>query len=99
MTTLNVRDGYIALPRRLSLALGVAFLSQTAYLVWHASKLDSRIEQLEVTDRRLIERDQSLVTKVEGLERDRDRLARVEEQVRIATDLLREIRQEVRARR
>ncbi|WP_280113511.1 hypothetical protein [Methylobacterium nodulans] len=36
---------------------------------------------------------------VESLERDRDRLVRLEDQVRIATDLLREIRQEIRAPR
>lgn len=96
MTTLNVRDGYIALPRRISLALGVAFLSQSAYLIWHMSKFDSHIEQLDATDRRLIDRDQALSVRIDALDRDRDRLARVEEQIRIATDLLREIRQEMR---
>ncbi|TDR94217.1 hypothetical protein [Enterovirga rhinocerotis] len=106
MTTLNVSEGYVAFPRRLSLAIAISFalalVSQTAGLSWYAAKLDSRIAELEQADRRLAargdERFHAILMRIEVLERDRDRLARLEERVTTATELLREIRQEVRRR-
>lgn len=107
MTTLTVEEGYIAFPKRLSLAiaisLGSALVGQTAGLAWYAAKLDSRIGELEAGDRRIMDRSNErygmIVVRLDALERDRDRIARVEEQVRSVADLLREIRQEMRPRR
>jgi len=100
MTTLNIDDGYVALPRRVAIgaffALAFAAIAPVGTMSWYVSKLDSRIETLEATDRRLADKDTAMTERIEQLDRDRDRLARVEEQVRIATDLLREIRQDLR---
>jgi hypothetical protein len=100
-------DGYVALPQRTSIAIAVSFalalIGQTAGLAWYASKLDSRVAELELADRRLSERGderfKALVMRLDTLERDRDRLARLEERVTVATDLLREIRSDMRGPR
>ncbi|ACL62047.1 hypothetical protein [Methylobacterium nodulans] len=104
-STADPAGGAIILPKRASLwAVGAVLASAAAQLVWagsYAAKIESRLEDLSASDTRILTRlDERYATvsgRVESLERDRDRLVRLEEQVRIATDLLREIRQEIRA--
>lgn len=92
-------EGVLVLPKRVSLiVLGsmLAFLlAQTCGFVWAASKMDSRVESLEQADRRIMDRGDErfigLRTRIEVLERDRDRLTRVEEKIGFIRDTLQEV--------
>lgn len=100
MTTLNVEEGYIAFPRRLSLTIALGFAialsGQTGGFVWYAAKQDSRIENLEGADKRILDRGderwRSVGERLSVLERDRSsadiRLTRIEEQSRWTVDAL-----------
>ncbi|MFE1599943.1 hypothetical protein [Methylobacterium sp. ID0610] len=97
-------EGAVILPRRAPLwAAGTVLVSIAAQLLSagaYSAKVEARLEELAASDARILtrldERYAVISGRVESLERDRDRLVRLEEQVRIATDLLREIRQEMR---
>jgi hypothetical protein len=92
-------EGAVVLPKRMSLIVvlsALAFLlGQTIGLVWAASKLDSRIGALEESDNRILgrgnDRYAELRGRIEVLERDRDRLARVEEKVGFIWEAVREM--------
>ena len=107
MTSLRVEEGYVAFPKRLSLAIAISLASalvmQTAGLAWYAAKMDSRIAELESSDRRILDRSderyRAIGVRLDALERDRDRLVRVEEKVSAVAEILREIRQEMRPAR
>jgi hypothetical protein len=104
MKSVQIQEGYVAFPQRTSLAIALSFflglVTQTAGFAWYASKLDSRVGELEAGDQRLLirgnERYNELIGRVVSLEKDRDRLARVEEQVKGVAELLREIKIEIR---
>ncbi len=97
-------EGVIILPRRTSFRVITTLVVWVAgQLLWvgsYAARIDARLEDLGASDQRQAKRDDErhglVIGRIESLERDRDRLVRLEEQVRIATDLLREIRQEIR---
>ncbi|MET7243241.1 hypothetical protein ABZT49_07710 [Methylobacterium sp. EM32] len=104
MPTPDDAEGVIILPRRTSFwAMATLVVGLAGQLLWigsYAAKIDARLEDLAASDQRQAKRDDEryglVIGRLESLERDRDRLVRLEEQVRIATDLLREIRQEIR---
>ncbi|MGY2047945.1 hypothetical protein [Methylobacterium sp. JK268] len=100
----DLAEGAVLLPKRASLyAVAGVLASLAGQLVWFGSytaKIDSRFEDLAASDARILhqgdERHGAVTGRLEALERDRDRLTRLEAQMQIATDLLREIRQEMR---
>lgn len=87
------------LDRRVPLAIIGALIMQTLLLGWWTSKVDSRIENLERADTRtdtLIQARIKLADdRFDALQRDRDRIARVEEQIKSVLDLVRRIDQKL----
>jgi hypothetical protein len=85
------------LDRRVPIAIIGALIMQTMLLGWWTSKVDSRIENLERSDMRTDTLIQSRIKmaddRFEGLQRDRDRIVRVEEQLKALLDLVRRIDQ------
>ncbi|MBY0300057.1 MAG: hypothetical protein K2X71_29140 [Methylobacterium sp.] len=102
-------EGALLLPKRASLwAVGGLILGLAGHLVWagaYVTKIDARFEALGEKDALLAkagdERFAQISVRLDVLERDRSessgRLIRLEEQVRIGNDLLREIREAMRA--
>lgn len=73
--------GYFIFPRYISLAVIIAFLGQMGGFIWYAAKLDSRISYLEA-------RDAENKSKIVELFKERDRVIRLEEQMKTALELL-----------
>lgn len=104
MSDPEAAKGVIILPRRTSFwAMATLVIGLAGQLLWvgsYAARIDARLEDLAASDLRQAKRDDEryglVIGRLESLERDLNRLVRLEEQVRIATDLLREIRQEIR---
>ena len=102
-------EGVILLPKRLPLLAvvgGLAFLgAQFVGAGVYMAKIDSRFEVLADSDSRITKRSDErysvVVERIASLERDRNdtsgRLIRLEEQLRMSVDLLREIRESMRA--
>lgn len=74
------------LDRKVPLAMIGAMIIQTVAVVWFASKLDSRVQSLEESDRRS-------EIRFNAIGADRERLIRVEEKVSSQTELLKDIKQ------
>jgi uncharacterized coiled-coil protein SlyX len=88
--------GYIVLPRKMSWAVGVLFLVQAAGGLLFVSKLEGRISNLEVT---VAERRTLNEARFASLASDRDRLIRVEEQMRYIVEALRRIERQLEGSR
>lgn len=88
-------EGARHLDKKVPIALIGSLVLQSMALVWWASKMDSRVEQLERSDTRtelLISQRMKLADeRHEGLARDRDRVVRVEEQIKSMLDILRRL--------
>ena len=74
----------------------IGFLgTQSGGLLWYAAKLDARVVALEQADRRILDRGDErfkvINERIAGLERDRDRLTRVEEKVGFIWEAVREM--------
>ncbi len=112
-STAEPAEGTIILPKRAPLwaAVGVVgslIVGGATQLIGGASyvaKIDSRFEGLAENDARITKRSDeryaAVVDRLASLERDRNdtsgRLIRLEEQLRMSVDLLREIRESMRA--
>lgn len=102
-------EGAIILPRRAPLwaALGVLAVlgTQIATASVYVAKVEGRLDGFSESDNRITrrsdERYSSIVDRLASLEKDRNdtsgRLIRLEEQLRMSVDLLREIRESMRA--
>ncbi|UHC14200.1 hypothetical protein LRS73_16620 [Methylobacterium currus] len=102
-------DGAVILPKRAPLwaVLGVAVTlgTQVATASVYVAKIEGRLDGFTESDARITkrsdERYSALVERIGSLERDRNdtsgRLIRLEEQLRMSVDLLREIRESMRA--
>ena len=102
-------EGAIILPRRAPLwaVLGVAatLATQIATASVYVAKIEGRLDGFTESDNRITkrsdERYSAVVERIGSLERDRNdtsgRLIRLEEQLRMSVDLLREIRESMRA--
>lgn len=81
--------------RRVPISLISAIVIQSATILWWASKMDSRVEQLERTDARtellITQRMKMTDERYETLSRDRDRVIRLEEQIKNMLDIVRRI--------
>ncbi|QRE76474.1 hypothetical protein [Methylobacterium aquaticum] len=112
MSTAEPAEGAIILPKRAPLwaALGVIgslIVGGATQLIGGASyvaKIDGRFESLAESDSRITKRSDeryaAIVDRLASLEKDRNdtsgRLIRLEEQLRMSVDLLREIRESMR---
>jgi hypothetical protein len=106
------REGYLVLPRRIGWALvagGLLYPAGTGWAGtgwagtgWAASGYVSRLEKLEQFDARFErerrERRADVNRRLARLEQGQDRITRLEEQVKISIEMLREIRDEMKRR-
>ncbi|KMO12053.1 hypothetical protein [Methylobacterium indicum] len=102
-------EGAVILPKRAPLwaVLGVAVTlgSQIAIASGYVAKIEGRLDGFTESDNRITkrsdERYSAIVDRLASLEKDRNdtsgRLIRLEEQLRMSVDLLREIRESMRA--
>ncbi|MGF3026499.1 hypothetical protein ACQVP2_27210 [Methylobacterium aquaticum] len=109
MSAAEPTEGTIILPKRAPLwvVLGVAVTlgSQIAIASSYVAKIEGRLDGFTESDNRITkrsdERYSAVVDRLASLERDRNdtsgRLIRLEEQLRMSVDLLREIRESMRA--
>lgn len=87
------------LDKRVPISIIGAIALQTLGLGWYASKLDSRVSQLEETGRRddasEIARNVVVDARLEALRADRDRLVRIEAQLEYVTASIRRLEQKI----
>ncbi|TGD94072.1 hypothetical protein [Methylobacterium nonmethylotrophicum] len=107
--TAEPAEGAILLPKRASFwAAGALLMGLAGQLVWagsYVAKIDARFDALGEKDMLLAKRGDDrfgqVNARLDSLERDRSdtagRLIRLEEQVKLSVDLLREIRETMRA--
>ena len=79
-----MKDEQWHLDKKVPLAMIIAIAIQTAGAVWFMAKMDSRIQSLEDSEKRA-------EVRFGVINSDRDRLVRVEEQVKGQTEILRRI--------
>jgi hypothetical protein len=98
----DTNEGYLVLPRRIGWAIVAGGLPYPAGTGWAASGYVSRLEKLEQFDARFererSERRADLVRRLARLEQSQDWITRLEEQVKISIEMLREIRDEMKRR-
>jgi hypothetical protein len=109
MNSISETEGHVVLPRRMPLLVGLGFLATFAGQVFWAgtytTTIDNRLTALVDSDGRITarsdERYAMLTNRLESLERDRDRLpkleerfGRIEEKMTMMIELLRETRAE-----
>ena len=98
----DTNEGYLVLPRRIGWAIVAGGLLYAAGTGWAASGYVSRLEKLEQFDARFErerrERRADVDRRLARLEQSQDRITRLEEQVKISIEMLREIRDEMKRR-
>lgn len=98
----DTTEGYLVLPRKIGWAIVTGGILYAAGSGWAASGYVSRIEKLELTDARF-ERERSehradVERRLTRLEQNQDRITRLEEQVKISIEMLKEIKDELKRR-
>lgn len=98
----DTNEGYLVLPRRVGWAIVAGGILYAAGSGWAASGYVSRIEKLEQADARLererTERRADVDRRLSRLEQNQDRITRLEEQVKISIEMLKEIKDELKRR-
>ncbi|PVE25442.1 hypothetical protein DC522_05980 [Microvirga sp. KLBC 81] len=98
----DTNEGYLVLPRRIGWAIVVGGVLYAAGTGWAANGYVSRLEKLEDADARFFrERDErraAVDQRLARLEQSQDRITRLEEQVKISIEMLKEIKDELKRR-
>jgi uncharacterized protein YdcH (DUF465 family) len=98
----DTNEGYLFLPRRIGWAIIVGGVLYAAGTGWAANGYVARLEKLESADARFyqerVERRTVVDQRLTRLEQNQDRITRLEEQVKISIEMLKEIKDELKRR-
>jgi hypothetical protein len=95
-------EGYLVLPRRIGWSLVGGGLLYAIGTGWIGAGYVGRLRLLELTDQRFerdrIEQRSDIDRRIAHLEQSQDRITRLEEQVKISIEMLKDIRAELKHR-
>ena len=98
----DANEGYLVLPRRIGWSLVAGGLFYAIGTGWIGAGYVGRLRMLELADQRFerdrLEQRAAVDLRITRLEESQDRITRLEEQVKISIEMLKDIRAELKRR-